>query len=106
MHRHGRPRTNTVLYLASAVAKGKDMQSTQLTFDLENASWTGSLASLRGKNNALASAVDDLASDEAGDKTYYQPRYDSHIPSAGKITDPSKSRARHPWKQPPSATER
>jgi hypothetical protein len=42
-------------------------------------------------NQALASAVDDLASDEASDETYYQPRYDSHISSEGEISNPFRS---------------
>jgi hypothetical protein len=33
------------------------------------------------ENQTLASTIDDLASNEASDKTYYEPRYDSHISS-------------------------
>jgi hypothetical protein len=52
------PEDRAVLYLAAAVAKGSDMESTQLTFDLNDANLTGRLAALRRRNNVVILLVD------------------------------------------------
>jgi hypothetical protein len=52
------PREQAVLHLAAAVAKGNEMESTQLTFDLADARLTDRLASLRRKNNVAILLLD------------------------------------------------
>jgi TIR domain len=60
------PKEHAVLYLAAAVAQGKDMESTQLVFDLADANLAGRLAALRRKNNLVVLFVDGTSLDIAG----------------------------------------
>jgi hypothetical protein len=52
------PPRREVLYLAAAVAKGKEMKSNQLTFDLKDGSLADRLAALRRKNNVAILLLD------------------------------------------------
>ena len=52
------PREQAVLHLAAAVAKGNEMESTQLTFEMADVQLTDRLASLRRKNNVAILLLD------------------------------------------------
>jgi hypothetical protein len=52
------PHDQAVLHLAAAVAKGNEMESTQLTFGLADGQLTDRLASLRSKNNLAILLLD------------------------------------------------
>jgi len=52
------PEEQAVLYLAAAVAKGAEMASTQLTFDLADANLIDRLTALRRSNNVVIFLVD------------------------------------------------
>ena len=52
------PPDQAVLHLAAAVAKGNEMESTQLTFDLADAQLTDRLALIRRKNNLAILILD------------------------------------------------
>jgi hypothetical protein len=54
----GPPEDRAVLYLAASVAKGREMESTQLTFDPADAHLTGRLESLRHRNNVVMLLID------------------------------------------------
>jgi len=53
------PEEQAVLHLAAAVAKGKEMVSTQLTFELENGDFNDRLNSLRLKNNVVVLLLEE-----------------------------------------------
>jgi hypothetical protein len=52
------PEEQAVLYLAASVAKGREMESTQLTFDPADANLACRLDSLRRRNNVVILLVD------------------------------------------------
>jgi hypothetical protein len=54
----GPPEDQAVLYLAASAAKGREMESTQLTFDLADANLAGRLDTLRRRNNVVILLVD------------------------------------------------
>jgi hypothetical protein len=60
------PEENAVLYLATAVAKGKDMSSTQLMFDVTAANLVARLDALRNRNNIVILFVDGANLDVNG----------------------------------------
>ena len=69
------PDEHAVLYLAAAVAKGKEMSSTQLLFDLSDANLAARLAALRRNNNVVILFV-DAASLKLADLTLRLKDYD------------------------------
>jgi hypothetical protein len=75
------PEEHAVLYLAAAVAKGKEMESTQLMFDLADANLAGRLAALRQKNNIVILFVDaaslDIEDLQARLRDYDRPEHSS-----------------------------
>jgi TIR domain len=75
------PAERAVLHLATAVAKGNDMESTQLTFDLADAHLTARLELLRRKNNVVILLLDgpSLGRDDlrARMRDYDQPEHSS-----------------------------
>jgi hypothetical protein len=75
------PEEHAVLYLAASVAKGKEMESTQLMFDLADANLVERLAALRRKNNIVILFVDAASLDIPGLRDrlgdYDRPEYSS-----------------------------
>jgi hypothetical protein len=75
------PDEQAVLYLAAAVAKGREMESTQLTFDLADANLAGRLAALRRRNNVVILFVDaaslGLEALRARIRDYHRPEHSS-----------------------------
>jgi hypothetical protein len=75
------PEEQAVLHLAAAVAKGNEMQATQLTFDLADAHLTARLGSLRRKNNVAILLLDAPSLDRddlrARMRDYDQPEHSS-----------------------------
>jgi hypothetical protein len=75
------PQERAVLHLAAAVAKGNEMQATQLTFDLADAQLTARLGSLRRKNNVAILLLDAPSLDRddlrARIRDYDQPGHSS-----------------------------
>jgi TIR domain len=57
------PDEQAVLHLAASVAKGNEMEATQLTFSLADATWIDRLASLRQRNNVVILFVDATSLD-------------------------------------------
>src|SRR5262245_23233922 len=75
------PNEQAALYLAAAVAKGMEMESTQLTFDLADAKLSDRLAALRHSNNVVLLFVDaaglDLQGLRARVQDYDRPEHSS-----------------------------
>jgi hypothetical protein len=73
------PQEQAVLHLAAAVAKGNEMEATQLTFDLADAQLTTRLGSLRRRNNVAILLLDAPSLDRddlrARMRDYDQPQH-------------------------------